>query len=175
VPKGFGKNSRSSAKKIEIYNLMLEIHNNKLGLCNIVATKVEEMNEVETKVNWLFKVALFALGIGIAIPVFGINLAPAVAGTFYSIASAIFAVGMVMYWRMKKGQKVIRDERVNRVAQKASSWSWFLSYVLITILFWVQYLKLYALTVELVLGLMFYFMVFSYIICQWYLNRQPNL
>ena len=154
---------------------MLEIPNNKLGLCNIVAAKVEEMNEVETKVNWLFKVALFALGIGIAIPLLGINLAPGIAATFYSIASAIFAVGMITYWRMKKGQKVIRDERVDRVAQKASSWSWFLSYVLITILFWVQYLNLYPLTVDIVLAAMFYFMIFSYIICQWYLNRQPNV
>jgi len=29
--------------------------------------------------------------------------------------------------------------------------------------------------VDIVLAAMFYFMIFSYIICQWYLNRQPNL
>ena len=133
------------------------------------------MNEVERKVNWIFKVALFALGIGIAIPVFGIDLAPGVAATFYSTASAIFAVGIVMYWRMKKGQKVIRDERTNQVAQKAASWSWWFSYILIALLFWVQYLKLYPLTVEIALGVMFYFMIFSYVACQWYINRQPNL
>lgn len=133
------------------------------------------MDEVKTKVNWLFKVALFALGIGIAIPVFGINLPPGITATFYSTASAIFAVGMVMYWRMKKGQKVIRDERVDRVAQKASAWSWWYSYILIAILFWVQYLNLYPLTVDIVLAVMFYFMIFSYVLSQWYINRQPNV
>jgi len=133
------------------------------------------MDDLKKRAMWAFRIALFALGIGIAIPVFKISVDPAVTGTFYSIASATFAIGVLMYWKIKKGDKLVRDERVNRVAQKASSWSWFLSYVLITILFWVQYLKLYPLTVEFVLGLMFYFMVFSYVISQWYLNRQPNV
>jgi hypothetical protein len=133
------------------------------------------MNEVKKKVNWIFKIALFALGIGIAIPVLGLNVDKGIATAFYSTASAIFAVGMVLYWRMKKGQKVIRDERVDQVARKAASWSWWYSYILIACLFWVQYLKLYPLTVDIVLGAMFYFMVLSYAFSQWYINRMPNV
>ncbi|MDD5348233.1 MAG: DUF2178 domain-containing protein [Candidatus Omnitrophica bacterium] len=132
------------------------------------------MDEMQTKIRGAFAIALFMLGIAIAVPVLGYVIDPAIESTFFSIASAMFAVGIVFYWKMKKGVKVVRDERVDRVARKASSWSWWFSYVLIALLFWVQYLKLYPLTVDLVLGIMFYFMIATYIVAQWFINRSPN-
>ena len=90
-----------------------------------------------------------------------------------SMGVAMVFVGMLLLYRRRN--EPVHDERTRRVSQKALSYSWWFTYVLIAVMMLVENFGLAKLSVEGVLGLTFFFMVASQYLFRWHLNSKPVL
>ncbi|VVB73254.1 Uncharacterised protein [uncultured archaeon] len=91
-----------------------------------------------------------------------------------AIGAAILAV-TVARELLYKGKAPVVDERTKKIVRFASSYSWWLSYVLIAILILVDQFNLATLSAQSVLGLVFFFMVFSQFALRFYFERKGDV
>jgi uncharacterized membrane protein len=91
---------------------------------------------------------------------------------FVSIAVAMIFVSIMLLYRRR--DEPVHDERTRRVSQKALSYSWWFTYVLIAGMMLVENFGLAKLSVEGVLGITFFFMVASQYLFRWHLNRKGD-
>lgn len=75
----------------------------------------------------------------------------------------------------KSGDLPDKDERTKKLAAYGITYSWFLTLVLITVLTWVDYFKLFELTARGVLGILLFFMIISANVFRWYFMRKGDI
>lgn len=75
----------------------------------------------------------------------------------------------------KSGDLPDRDERTNKLAAYGVTYSWLLTLVLIAVLIWVDYFKLFELTVRGLLGILLFFMIISANVFRWYFLRRGDV
>ncbi|MDD3071688.1 MAG: hypothetical protein PHX88_10900, partial [Methanoculleus horonobensis] len=97
----------------------------------------------------------------------------ALSSLMVTIGLVILAVAAVRHWRFRDEPE--RDERTQKIGAYGISYSWLLTIVFLAILFWVDYLGLFALTVESVLLSAILLMGLSARLFQWYLFRQGDV
>ncbi len=130
------------------------------------------MTSVEKYARSLYSIALVFIVAGLIMIAF--------LDTHAQIAISLINIGAVMVFatfikmkRMRKG--AIRDERTVKIGAYGLSYSWLLSIVLLSVLFWVDHMKLVQLTVTQVLAIMIFVMAFSARGFQWYLFRKGDV
>ena len=101
--------------------------------------------------------AIANVALAIALP----NLDKSVATMTGAVVAAMAAVFTLRYLQRKE-DGVLQDERTKKIHNAAMAYSWWLTYVLIAILLWVDYLKLSVIELESALSLTFFFMVATY-------------
>ncbi|MFA5077523.1 MAG: DUF2178 domain-containing protein [Candidatus Micrarchaeia archaeon] len=101
------------------------------------------------------------------------NLDKSVATVAGAVVAAMAAVFTLRYLQRKE-DGVLQDERTKKVHNAAMAYSWWLTYVLIAILLWVNYLKLAKVELESALSLMFFFMVATYTLAKWWLSSRGD-
>ncbi|BBL69353.1 hypothetical protein [Methanoculleus chikugoensis] len=109
---------------------------------------------------------------GILLP-FLVGGTEALSSILVTIGLVTLAVAVVRYWRFRDEPE--KDERTQKIGAYAISYSWLLTIVFLAILFWVDYLRLLALTVESVLLSAILLMGLSARLFQWYLFRQGDV
>ncbi|MDD4253458.1 MAG: hypothetical protein PHT74_09990, partial [Methanoculleus horonobensis] len=109
---------------------------------------------------------------GILLP-FLVDGTEALSSLMVTIGLVILAVAAVRHWRFRDEPE--RDERTQKIGAYGISYSWLLTIVFLAILFWVDYLGLFALTVESVLLSAILLMGLSARLFQWYLFRQGDV
>jgi len=72
---------------------------------------------------------------------------------------AVLIIGSVL--RYTRYGEVNTDERTRKLGSAAISFSWFLTFVLVNILFWIDYFEILKLSVGQVIGIIVFFMIFS--------------
>jgi hypothetical protein len=93
-----------------------------------------------------------------------------------SATTSIFAVLIITsLMRKKNPERYQKDERVSKISSYASTWSWFFTFMLVAILFWIDYLKIFELSSTSVIGMIFAFMGGSVILFKWYFMRKGDV
>jgi hypothetical protein len=87
--------------------------------------------------------------------------------------TACIVAGVIFLLRAKRGQPLI-DERVRAVSNKAYSWSWYLSFLLVAVLVWFDLFNPGLLTVQAVLGLLLFSLSLSAIGLKWWFDKHPE-
>ncbi|MFO7793274.1 MAG: hypothetical protein R6W73_09920 [Candidatus Saliniplasma sp.] len=71
--------------------------------------------------------------------------------------------------------EITHDERTRKLGSAALSFSWFLTFILVNIIFWIDYFDLIELTVAQTIGLILFFMVLSGSVLQWIYKKKGDL
>lgn len=71
--------------------------------------------------------------------------------------------------------EVQHDERTRKLGSAALSFSWLLTFILVNVLFWVDYFDWVELTVGQLIGVILFFMVLSGSILQWLYRKKGDL
>jgi len=126
------------------------------------------------KARYAIKIAAGAVlaAAGILLP-FLIDGIEALSSILVTIGLVTIAVVVMRYWRFR--DELESDERMKKLGGYGLSYSWLLTLVFLAILFWVDYLGVFPLTVETVLLSTILLMGLSARIFQWYFFRQGDV
>jgi hypothetical protein len=79
-----------------------------------------------------------------------------------SIAVSILMVMvLITFFRLRNPEKYKSDERLEKLSSRATAWSWLLTLILVTVLYWLQSLEYIAITGTGIITLVFFVMVIS--------------
>ncbi|MCQ1536321.1 hypothetical protein FTO70_11650 [Methanosarcina sp. KYL-1] len=97
-----------------------------------------------------------------------------------TLAIGLINAGLIIFlvtaFRLfRQGELPDRDERTKKLAAYGITYSWLLTLVLITILYWVEYFDLARLTAEAVLGILLFFMIISANVFRWYFMQKGDV
>jgi len=76
---------------------------------------------------------------------------------------------------IRHGDEPKHDERTRKLGAFAASWSWFLTLLAISVLFWLDYLEIFRFSSQELIGFTLFFMVFTMIAFRWHLARKGDL
>jgi len=122
---------------------------------------------------------LYTLVLGITIMVAGM-LSIAFQEVDKSVSISLISIGLIIllvtvFRLFRKGELPDRDERTKKLAAYGITYSWLLTLVLITVLYWMEYFKLVELTVGGVLGILLFFMIVSSNVFRWYFMQKGDV
>ena len=109
--------------------------------------------------------------IGIALLIFG-KIDDLITGTLIIAGIFLLLNGVLKHLRYKNMPE--RDERTRKIGAFAAAYSWVVTIVFITVLFWLNHLEIWKMTVQQALGLTLYVMIFVTLIFQWHLKRKGD-
>ena len=109
--------------------------------------------------------------IGIALLIFG-KIDDLITGTLIIAGIVLLLNGVLKHLRHKNMPE--RDERTRKIGAFAAAYSWVVTIVFITMLFWLNHLEIWKMTVQQALGLTLYVMIFVTLIFQWHLKRKGD-
>jgi hypothetical protein len=97
-----------------------------------------------------------------------------------SIPVLLMVMGMVMFvttvFRLfRQGDLPDRDERTKKLAAYGITYSWLLTLVLITVLYWVESLDLAHFTAKGILGILLFFMIISANVFRWFFMQKGDV
>jgi amino acid transporter len=97
-----------------------------------------------------------------------------------SISISLINIGLIIFvvtvFRLfKKGDLPDKDERTKKLAAYGITYSWLVTLVLLTVLFWAEYFKLMDLTVGELLGTILFFMIISANVFRWYFMQKGDV
>lgn len=90
-----------------------------------------------------------------------------------NIGSIILFVTFVRAKRYRNGP--VKDERTIKIGAYGLSYSWLITFILISLLFWVEEYQLTQLTVKQVLAILMFTMLITARGIQWYLFRKGDV
>jgi cytochrome c oxidase subunit IV len=125
------------------------------------------------------KIYRYKLVLGIIIMLAGI-ISAAFLEVEASVSIILISMGLVIFVMtafglFRRGDLPDRDERTKKLAAYGITYSWLLTLVLITVLYWVEFFKLAELTTEIVLGILLFFMVISANIFRWHFMQKGDV
>lgn len=130
------------------------------------------MNKMEKYTKTMYSIAAILIMAGVAMLAFIGDHQEMAIGLINAGAVVIF-VTFIRARRFKDGP--LKDERTVRIGSYGLSYSWFVTIVLLAVLFWLNYFELVQLTVDQVLGLLILVMAITAKGFQWYLFRKGDV
>lgn len=97
-----------------------------------------------------------------------------------SIPVILIVMGTVIFvitaFRLfRQGDLPDRDERTKKLAGYGITYSWLFTLVLITVLYWVEFLDLAEFTSEAILGILLFFMIISANVFRWFFMQKGDV
>ncbi len=145
---------------ISISNIMLELDR---GICM-------EKPEKYIKISYSLGFILTLAGVALVSLFQGYQQ---IGITLINIGAVILLVTFLRARRYRDGP--VKDERTVKIGAYGLSYSWFISLMVIALLFWVEELGLAQLNVKQVLGILMFTMVITAKGIQWYLFRKGDV
>ncbi len=123
----------------------------------------------KNKINIAIAVGFLAMGTGLSALNISVN---------QGILSGIFAVGLSLlftslYKHFKYGEGVEQDERTKKITSRALTGSWFATLIVLVALMLADRLNA-GISVQGVLSIVFFFMVFTFSAFSWYYNKKSD-
>jgi uncharacterized membrane protein YfcA len=109
---------------------------------------------------------VLAIILGIVV---GLYLDPEISTGIISVGTAFIFIALFIKIT-KRDDELAHDERTKKIQSMSLANSWWLTYVLIAILFWVD--RFYSLTAESILGILLFFMVITYALMTMYFQHK---
>lgn len=96
------------------------------------------------------------------------------------VSSFILNVGLILiiigaFRKLKKKNLPEKDERTKKISSHALSYSWLITFLLITVLFWLEFFNLFLLTTTQYYYVLFMTMILSASAFQWYYNKKGDV
>lgn len=152
-----------------ISNIMLEldtlVHHNKI-------TKGNSMTEIEKYTKTSYTVALITILIGIFLITTNEEY-HAVGTGFINAGSIVIFITFIRARRYRNGP--VKDERTVKIGAYGLSYSWMITLILISLLFWIDLFDIVLLTVKQVLAILMVTMLVTAKGIQWYLFRKGDI
>ncbi|WP_256622306.1 hypothetical protein [Methanolobus chelungpuianus] len=130
------------------------------------------MGKLEKYTKTMYSVAAVLIMAGVALMAFLENYQEMSIGLI-NAGSVIIFVTFIRARRYRSGP--LKDERTVRIGSYGLSYSWFVTLVVVAVLFWVNYFGILQLTVDQVLGLLILVMAVTAKGFQWYLFRKGDV
>jgi len=96
-------------------------------------------------------------------------------GTSALIVSGIVVVIFLFGKELRTGEGLRQDERTKKIGAWGLSYSWFVTFITLFILFWIRYLNLVSLDPQMVILLLVLEMAISVRLFQWYFFRRGDV
>ena len=94
----------------------------------------------------------------------------------YTIAiTIIFILCIMILFTKKMKSAYVRDERTKKLGAFAAAYSWMLTLIVISVIFWIDHLNLYILTVKETVLITGAVMIFSQIFVQLFFMRKGDV
>jgi len=87
----------------------------------------------------------------------------------------ILIIALITYMRAKYPERYMKDERTDKLAAHAASWSWMITFITVTILFWIDYVKYIEFTATQIINIIFWLMLFSIMITRWIIHSKGDI
>ena len=119
------------------------------------------------------------LYIGIIIAFLGIGLQIALGESSTFLGGALSTAGIIIairgYLLQKNPQKLKKDERSRKIGAWAASYSWIITIIVLMVLFWINKLNLFPLSIDTVIGLIYLTMIVSLVVYKHYFNNKGDI
>ncbi|GEM_PF-3833595 len=79
----------------------------------------------------------------------------------------VIIMALITYTRKKYPERYMKDERTNKLSAYAASWSWMITFITVTILFWIDYVKYIEFSASQMINIIFWLMLLSLMIARW--------
>lgn len=130
------------------------------------------MEKLDKDIRLSYSLALVLILAGVALVVFSEEYLQA-GISLINIGSIILFITFLRARRYRKG--LVKDERTVKIGSYGLSYSWFVSFIVLNLLFWIDYLSMVKFTVPQVIGIMFIVMIVTAKGFQWYLFRKGDV
>lgn len=99
------------------------------------------------------------------------NLAKGIIPLIFMNAGTIMIVIAVLSYN-KYGAGLTQDERTRAIGARSAGYSWLLTFVLVNILFWIDYTEVIQLSARSILGIILFTMILSASIFQYAMKKK---
>ena len=101
-------------------------------------------------------------------------------GTIPLEGGSLITGGLIMIfcggiWLARSKEKRIVDERSQKIGTYGTAFSWYVTFMAVVILYWLDMLDVLAVQASTILGSLMFLMIFSALFFQWYYNRQGDV
>ncbi len=136
---------------------------------------MKQKKDVKTRVQrseiyWtIFKVVLIAIMLALLL------FKKRDTATISVALSIVMTLIILLYLKSKNKERYIKDERTIRLSGYAVSWSWFVTLVVVTMLYWNDYIGLVNISAKSLITTIFLVMVISISFFRFYFFRKPDV
>ncbi|MDI3539993.1 MAG: hypothetical protein PWQ52_1116 [Methanolobus sp.] len=130
------------------------------------------MDKLEKYTKTMYSIAAILIMAGVGMVAFLENYQE-MAISLINMGAVIIFVTFIRAKRFKNGP--MKDERTVKIGSYGLSYSWFVTLIVVAVLFWIDYFELVHLTVDQVLGLLILVMAVTAKGFQWYLFRKGDV
>jgi len=95
--------------------------------------------------------------------------------TIVLINSGAILVIYNLYYHIKYREVPSKDERIRKIANAGLAYSWVITFLIITAIFWIDYFNWFEITVQQVVGIIYFGMIISALIFQTYFKRMGDV
>ena len=89
--------------------------------------------------------------------------------------SMIMVMILITFLRFKYPEKYKKDERLEKLSAYAVSWSWTVSLMIVTFVYWLNYLDYISLTADQIITIIFLTMVITIVLFRIYFMRKADI
>ncbi|MBN2251362.1 MAG: hypothetical protein JW724_04740 [Candidatus Altiarchaeota archaeon] len=82
---------------------------------------------------------------------------------------------LLIYLRRKYPDRYQKDERITRIGAYAASYSWFATFLIVSLLYWMDYLGYLKMTGAVALSIVFALMAFTIIFFRWFFSLKGDV
>ncbi|ABO35124.1 putative hypothetical protein [Methanococcus maripaludis C5] len=80
-----------------------------------------------------------------------------------------------LYLHIKYREIPSKDERIRKIANAGLAYSWVLTFLIMNLIFWVDYINWFEITVSQVIGIIYFVMLISALLFQQYFKKQGDV
>lgn len=87
----------------------------------------------------------------------------------------LLTVALILFLRSKYPERYQKDERTIKASSYAASWSWLATLIVVSLLFWIDYLSIAKIEVSTAILMIFATQILSLLAFRWYFTWRGEL